>query len=102
MTLKTALIGWGLIATGMFILVPKAEAQGYTGFELQHTQVYDRDYTSGVTVFRRYQDGLFVDAELFNDGDAYLGAGYQYGDQNTLLDIRVNEQNVKVFIMQRF
>lgn len=77
-------------------------AGGYTGNEIQHTQIYDEDYTSGVSVLRRYYKGAFIEGELFNNKDAIAGIGYQYGDKNTILDLRVNKNNIKIFIMQRF
>ena len=88
-----------LLALGLSSLV---SAKGYTGNELTHTQLYGSNFSSSVTVLRRYHKGLFIEGELFNNKEAVPGIGYQEGTMKTLLDIRVNENNVKIFFMKRF
>ena len=97
--LLTLLVGMTLAC---LLLSTNIQAEGYSGSEVQATIIYADQYNSTVTTYRRYHKGFFVDAELFDSKDAVMGVGYQYGDRNTILDLRVNKDNLKVFMMQRF
>lgn len=77
-------------------------AGGYTGNEVQVTSVLFDDFQSTVVQYRRYHKGFFVDVELFDSQETNVGVGYQYGDLNTIVDLRVNENNTKLYILQRF
>ena len=93
----------GILVLAGLCLVGNSHAAGYTGNEVHHTQIYGQnDVVVGITLVRRYQQGFFVEGEFFNDRNSLFGVGYQFGDQSSLMDIRINKDNTKIVLMKRF